>query len=230
MPLLPVSIVLSLCFAVGAKGQDSETVQKALEKAKVTRDAANKQTGEKLLAAVDAEIETVRKSSLKADLRIKAIGNLEKEKDLFEKSGWIPVSARLQKGSTAYMNGLNQADKPLDAAYDKYIDLLLKAKDTGGAKKVLDEKKAELPKRLMICFEMEDGSFWTCFSDETTGGPKQRWRFVKGEIAFDFPPTSPQGKVVFDIAMVVSEDGQSFHCVRPGGRKYTAKRVDEPKK
>ena len=60
-------------------------------------------------------------------------------------------------------------------------------------------------------------------------GREQRWRFVKGEIAFDFLPAKPNGKPIFDIAMVVSEDGQGFHCIRPNGRKVTAKRVDGPK-
>jgi len=226
MTLTAVLWILSP-LASGAE-DSSESVQRELAKAKTAHAAALKLAGEKLSAAVDSEIETVRKSSLKAELRIKSIGIMVKEKELFEKSGWIPVTERLQKVSITYMKQLNAADKPLDSAYEKYISLLLTAKDTDGAKKVLDEKKKDLPKRLMICFEMEDGSFWTLYSDETTGGAKQRWRFVKGEIVFDFPPATPNGKPMFDIAMVISEDGQSFHCVRD--RKYTAKRVDAPKK
>jgi hypothetical protein len=226
---LPVAFAMSLSTAfASAVDNSSEAIQMELAKAKTAHAAAIKLASEKLSAAVDAEIETVRKSSLKAELRIRVIGIMEKEKELFEKSGWIPVSDRLQKISIAYMKQLNAADKSLDSPYEKYISLLLKAKDTDGAKKVLEEKKKDLPRRLMICFEMEDGSYWKCYSDETTGDAKQRWRFVKGEIVFDFPPSTPNGKSMFDIAMVISEDGQSFHCVRD--RKYTAKRVDAPRK
>ena len=173
MRLLPfwLASVVAFASAFAAGAADTpEALQKDLAKAKSAHANTVKHADEKLLAAIAAEIETVRKSSLKADLRFKLIGILEKETELFEKSSWTPISERLHKVSIAYMKALNAADKSLDAAYDKYISFLLTAKDTAGAKKVLEEKNADLPKRLMIRFEMEDGTYWRLYSDESTAG------------------------------------------------------------
>lgn len=222
---------LSLAIATGAAADDtSEKIQQDLAKAKTVREEAKKLADEKLLASIEGEIEAVRKSSLKAELRIKAIGIMEKEKELFEKSGWMPVSERLQKVSSTYVKNLNAADKALEAAYEKYISLLLAAKDTDGAKKVLEEKKKDLPKRALISVEWDNQTVWEFFLDESTGTAKDRWRFVKGELIIYTPPTTPQGKPAIESTIKISEDGLTFTLPRTNDRTYTGKRVDSPKK
>ncbi len=218
-------IALLVPSSTAAAADDSETIQANLEKAKVDYAKARKQASEKLGAAVDAEIETVRKSSLKAAVRVKVIGILEKEKENFEKSEWLPVSERLQKVSAAYLKSLALAEKALDASYDKWLELQITVKDTDGAKKTLEERKKMFPRVKCLTIAWDDGTQWEFHADECAGSWKDGWMFLKGDIVHLNPPTTEKGKATLGSVMKVSEDGLTFTRAHPQ-RTFTDKRVD----
>ncbi len=145
-------MALSAWFAAAAV---PEKLQKDIDKAKADYKGATESADGKLLSAFETEIEAVRASTgLKGAAKLEAIESLGSEKTAFEKHGFIPFSLRMRAGSVAYLKAMQQARRPLEAAYEKAIDELIKSKDDASAALVQTEKKKGAKSKVVGIWEI----------------------------------------------------------------------------
>ena len=153
-----IAIAALLLVAVSvwpARAALPEKLQKDIDKAKTDYKEASESADKKLLAAFETEIEAVRKSTgLKATAKLEVIEALGVEKDTFEEHRTIPFSFRMRPGALAYLKAMQQAQRPLDAAYEKAIDELIKIKDDATAVIVQAEKKKVAKSKVVGIWEI----------------------------------------------------------------------------
>ena len=182
-----IAIAALLLVAVSvwpARAALPEKLQKDIDKAKADYKEASESADKKLLSAFETEIEAVRKSTgLKATAKLEVIEALGVEKDTFEEHRTIPFSFRMRPAALAYLKAMQQAQRPLDAAYEKAIDELIKIKDDAAAAVVQAEKKKVAKSKAVGVWEI---------TGESIGSTAIAWKLaLRGLIASTQPVIVP---------------------------------------
>ena len=224
-----IAIAALLLVAVSvwpARAALPEKLQKDIDKAKADSKEAYESADKKLLAAFETEIEAVRKSTgLKATAKLEVIEALGVEKDTFEEHRTIPFSFRMRPAALAYLKAMQQAQRPLDAAYEKAIDELIKIKDDATAAVVQAEKKKVAKSKVVGVWEITGVNFPEVFtrilySDGSIQGGTIVWKFANDKLVMT------AGNI---DTLTLDSNCQKGTGKSNKGAVFTAKRINPPK-
>jgi hypothetical protein len=216
---IPACFGVLSCVALTHAADLPEQLQKEIDKSRSAYEEGCKAADKKLLSALEAEIELVRKQvGLKAEAKQQAIDGLDAEREAFEKHAAIPFSPRMRTASVSYLKAYRQHARPAEVAYDKAIEYMIKAKDDLSSASLVAEKKKALNKsKVVATLELTNPNtkavyIITLHADGTGNGPKQSWTLNKDNLVIiSSIPGSPEG-------------GWVDTCVfGPGGRRFQAK-------
>ena len=222
-----MAALLSMAVSVWpARAALPEKLQKDIDKAKADCKEASESADKKLLSAFETETELVRKSTgLKATAKLEVIEALGVEKDTFEEHRTIPFSFRMRPGALAYLKAMQQAQRPLDAAYEKAIDELIKIKDDAAAAVVQAEKKKVAKSKVVGIWEITGvnsdyvSTRSLCLDGSIQGGTIV-WKFDKDKLVMR------AGNI---DTLTLDSNGQNGTGTNNKGAVFTAKRIDQPK-
>jgi hypothetical protein len=229
--LVRMSIALVIASAVvWAAGADEPPT--GLDKARSAYDKAREKHRGELLKRFDEVVERITTQKSGAEERAKRIDVVNAEKERFEKDGLIPWSESMRPHLVTYQKNLGLAEAPLRKAFDREIDLALKAKD--------GEQVNKLRTDLAIALDVKVVATWThdaaglksetkLYSNGKLHSPnhKATWTFQNGVLALKWPNAAIPGGVWTDTC-TVSADGLTYSCKNQMGALLRGKYVEKP--
>ena len=222
------ALLLVLFCSVGYSADLPDKLKSELADGRAAFEAKWKEAQEGLVSAFDKEITNARAATkLTGEEKQNAIGSLEAEKAIFDKSNTIPFSPRMRNSAIHYLNAVQKAESTLSKIYDRAIEHLTKQKDDEGARDLVAEKKKLLEPKLAAkwIIKGEGGVFnHILYSNgQTSGGT---WTLDHKHLVVQTPNKKAPAGVWVDTC-AISEDGMKLNMINQKGHKFTGKLVVE---